>query len=359
MDAHIASAAAADRASAARARAVRAQAVLDEAEAVVKAKAKANANANADDKADALAKAFVCAFVFKTWSDVADQCATAATDCTTAALAADAYAVAVVAADAAAAASYSDYDARVAPVTAAKSEEWQQFMKSRSDIGMFTIMFMHNEAYPRDLLSYWMISLLFLLLLAQVMFPILLLVNTPYLFDGTSSCPNSADALPRVVAFAIGCIYQTRIVFSYFSKSCEPSVEMKRIARDSVWRDLALFLDKGMNTYYEGFVYITNLLIVFFTADPLGMVLNALAFEFILQLDDVVKEKYISIHAKYHDTIIQVYDATFELTSEARRPEFLTGSVLSLAFGYIVRLTTQLYVVIYLPWCKPGNLSKS
>ena len=122
----------------------------------------------------------------------------------------------------------------------------------------------------------------------------------------------------------------------------------------------ALFLDGLMDTWYELVVYAINLFIVFVTPDALDMVLNSLAFEFILQLDDVVKEKYITIHAKNHDNLIKKYEASFEFTREAMTTSYPTRKVLN----YHVPTAIVTYILpplalVFLPACKPGIAAQS
>ncbi len=372
--AHATSAAAAERASAAHAHAIRSHAVARAAAA----DADSAVTATHGNAPVAVFHQAVAAAAADAALAVATRCDVVAADAVTAAAAADVIAD-IAAADAAdvdvaaaahaadvdpaaaayAAAWYAAYDARVAADAAADavaanlSEKWQKFLKSRSDIGMLTIMYMHGQ--ERGCHECWMIYLLILVLAAQLMLPILLVVYARYTYEIHDFCPNFADEVSRVLAFAIACIYQVRIVFMLGSKTSEPFAEIKR-GRDSVWLSWALSLDGFMNTTYELFVYGMNLFIVFVTPDPLEMVLNALAFESILKLDDVVKAKYISIHAKYHDTIIKEYDATFDFTSEATTAAYTTCNVLNYFVpAVIVTYILSPFTMIYLPLCKPGK----
>ncbi|KAI2502778.1 hypothetical protein MHU86_11682 [Fragilaria crotonensis] len=285
----------------------------------------------------------------------------------------------------------------VAVTNANRSEKWQEFMKSHSDIGMLTIMLMHNKENLWNYLFVW--CLLTLVLVAQLMLPILLLLYAQQTYSIPSFCPNSAGTLPRVVAFAIGCIYLVRISFLLKSKTSEHYVTLRagpfRSYANSFsehfmrWSEggvhfinnldvvLALYLDHFMDVWYEVFVYGINLFIVFATPDPLDMVLNSLAFEFILQLDDVVKEKYISIvvqdekkyfftYAMNHHSIIEKYDERFLLTFDATEPEWTYQlqalyDVYDVWIGYVVPIlacTSPPLTLFYLSYCKPdGNLS--
>jgi hypothetical protein len=153
--------------------------------------------------------------------------------------------------------------------------------------------------------------LLLLVIIAQLMIPALLLMYSLDNSDVVSFCPSSADGISRAVAFALGCIYQVRIMLLLGSKQCEP-VDVVQERSTRLLRFL-LKCDSFMNIIYELCVYFINLWIVFFTSDPLEMVLNALALEFVLQLDDVAKEKYIAIFAKHrYCKLFRRYQDTFK-----------------------------------------------
>jgi hypothetical protein len=110
----------------------------------------------------------------------------------------------------------------VAAVTVAHAallEKWQEFLKSWSDIGMLTIMFMHQEDYLLNQLRMWWLPRP--CLVAQIMLPILLLIYSRNTYQMPSVCPMRADGIAKAVAFAIGCIYQVRVVFMLESKSRE------------------------------------------------------------------------------------------------------------------------------------------
>ncbi|KAI2502792.1 hypothetical protein MHU86_11696 [Fragilaria crotonensis] len=258
---------------------------------------------------------------------------------------------------------------------AALSADWEEFMKSQSDIGMFTIMVMHHKNWWNNV---WIWFLLFLVLIAQFMLPSLLLLYARQTYIIVEFCPMSADGIAKAVASAIGCIYIVRIVFMLTSKASEHSVAIKtdhasfgKFVRLRL--SVARFLDHCMNMWYEVFVYAINLFIVFVTPDPLNMVLNSLAFEFILQLDDVVKEKYISIlmhwenkaisiamHGednqtpKNQNSVIEAYDKQFYLTRDAKPPAHsMYDALIEVMPLRVLAWVLPVLILFYLPYCKP------
>jgi hypothetical protein len=56
---------------------------------------------------------------------------------------------------------------------------------------------------------------------------------------------------------------------------------------------IPLNLDRFMETGYGIFVYLLNLFVVFFSESPQDVILNALAIEFVLELDDDLKGYYL------------------------------------------------------------------
>ncbi|KAI2502781.1 hypothetical protein MHU86_11685 [Fragilaria crotonensis] len=250
----------------------------------------------------------------------------------------------------------------------ALSVKWQEFMKSRSDIGILTIMSMHEESYPWR--KRWTQFLLILVIAVQVALPALLLVYSVQTYTLPNGCPMSANPIQKSVAGAIGCIYLVRIVSKMGSKAKEKLIGIRVVFRDERWLLGALFLDGIMDTWYELVVYGINFYVIFVTPDPLDMVLNSLAFEFIVQLDDVVKETYILKHSKKddsffkdskkYDSIPEVYDMTFEFDREASTKTHQTIYLLNYVVPvYVVTIILPPLALIFLPLCKPDNTAQS
>ena len=108
--------------------------------------------------------------------------------------------------------------------------------------------------------------LLALVLFAQLMIPALLLQYSIDTNEVTLFCPNSADGMSRALAFAIGCIYQVRIILLLGSKLSEP-VDFNEDER-YVWLRLFMHVDSFMNITYARFVYFLDMWIVFVTEEP-------------------------------------------------------------------------------------------
>ncbi|KAI2492106.1 hypothetical protein MHU86_22442 [Fragilaria crotonensis] len=280
--------------------------------------------------------------------------ADAATDAAAAAARGDTAAAAQAAESARIAAAFAtDAAAKAAkPAAAARSEQWQRYLRSRSVIGIHTIAWMHTE--NNCLRKFWMKYLLFLVLVAQAALPILLLLNSLDTFNATSFCDGTANWISKGVAFAIACIYQVRTSFWWERKYHEPMVKLKQVARNRFGLQVLLVLDGFLASGYEYFVSIFNFFVVFATPDPQDMVLNALAFEFILELDDYAKEKYISLYSEDHEDLIQNYESTFEVTYQNLPESRWYFALLRYATSHVV----PSFCLFYFPVCKPKGLCK-
>ncbi|KAI2492103.1 hypothetical protein MHU86_22439 [Fragilaria crotonensis] len=251
-------------------------------------------------------------------------------------------------------------DAEVAPasganIAASPYEEWQEFLKARSNIRILTIIYVHVRCGWRQ---FWIIYLLILVLAAELMLPIILLMHSLQMYERPNFCPLSADGVCKAVAFVMGCIYHVLMILMSESKSIEHAVEIKPGRRNSKWLRWVLFVDGVMNTSYKLVVCAINVFIVVVTPDNLIMVLYSMAFEFILLLDKFVKPTYIAIFSKNHDTIMNEYYATFERSTgkATTTTAFPTGIVMdSAVLVPILKNILPASTLIYLPWCKLGN----
>ena len=294
--------------------------------------------------------------------------------------------------------------------------EWKDFLKDRSAIGLCTILYMHMTAYldeeshkdqsnklvdegekieegkaeeegkkekeeeakqektkehqpeekePKE--NPWRLRcLLFSVLFAQITLPVVLLVYA-ILDNGNLNCGDhyNFDAGRMLTALAVGFVYVFRIDFTLGSKSSEPPALVYRDKWNDPCLRCCLCIDTFMNTAYEVLVYLCNLAIVFFlTKKPFDMVVNSLAFEFILQFDDFAKKKYIAIYSdenwQERDTLIYNYQATFEIGSEGGGKEAKElidrfGKPYKMLFyftSYLLPFIPVIAVFVFIPLCQ-------
>lgn len=226
-------------------------------------------------------------------------------------------------------------------------EVWRTYLRSRSFIGLFTIMFMGG--------SIWWVKLL-PIIIAQAMIPCLLFLDILPQAKATSFCPGTADPVSKCLAFAIGLIYWSKIFLLGVSKEHEPLIELQpnpNPGRGRFWLKVFMFLDWVANTFFELAVYVVNFALVFYAKSALEMVLNSLALEFVLQLNDVAKKMYISISTNGGsgqpiNRVIQKYNETFILTRNTHQEDLS----LSVPFLIVIMIVPS-FAFVYLPRCKP------
>eukprot|EP00611_Tribonema_gayanum_P005237 TRINITY_DN14498_c0_g4_i1.p1 TRINITY_DN14498_c0_g4~~TRINITY_DN14498_c0_g4_i1.p1 ORF type:complete len:237 (-),score=22.63 TRINITY_DN14498_c0_g4_i1:54-764(-) len=156
----------------------------------------------------------------------------------------------------------------------------------------------------------------------------LLGINAEYMGESSLTCPNTASQAQRALMFFIGAIYLARatvlraqrrelveqidrdsmkssrgyikaLVISTFPEKEATSYGGTREDR-AAWNDVANasfnrttgMLDDLMNNAFEHLVYVLNLWVVFVTPEVQDMVLNTLALEFIMDLDNQFVEQY-------------------------------------------------------------------
>jgi len=239
------------------------------------------------------------------------------------------------------------------PVTTKEwtKHEWKSYVLGHSDIGLITVAYMHTE--PDWVRAYYVRFLLCLVIVAQLVIPIIVFLDS---IDDYSAgfCPRGAGVKTRILAFFIGGIYMAKLNFLFGKKMFEAleKAALSNTDSGSSMAQLCVTGDLLMNTGYEAMVYILNLWIVFLTPQALDMVLNALAMEFILLLDDEIKEDYVRNHSR-SESIIHAYSQEFILN-----PPKSQGGSLNLVdrIVILINLITMAgvyFLTIYLPICKP------
>lgn len=242
--------------------------------------------------------------------------------------------------------------------------DWKEYLENHSDIGLFTIAYMHdshldNNKFCSCVWTWFTRILLFLVIVVQVTIPVVLFLDRIFSYDGVGFCPGGANDITRILACAVGCIYFTKLNFLYGRKTSETKIALNKDDGVKCKNVLRAFLicDCIMNTIYEALVYLLNLWIVFLSPEPLDLVLNALAMEFILNLDDGIKKNCIAIYFNRKlPEILTAYEEAFQIPSPAAHdPSFCEN-----CWHYLFMVLISLYIcgvgvfVIYLPWCKPG-----
>lgn len=217
-----------------------------------------------------------------------------------------------------------------------------------------------------------------LVVLVQIVIPFILLGSEPS--DTLGSCPATGTWQIKTLMLAISIIYAYRLFmksltgFAYRIEGLQNGgahlmddtpdhagvfhpdyfkqlrTLKKTVSQDSVLNYYGEF-DGFMGGEYELMLYVLNLKILFHTTSPLDILLNSLAMEFLMKLDDEFKDWYMSYSAQAVTNILSCGLHKKKCGScrlkicEMWRP-----------FHFIVRLvisTALLGMMVYGPLCKP------
>mmetsp|Transcript_36059 Transcript_36059/g.92914 ORF Transcript_36059/g.92914 Transcript_36059/m.92914 type:complete len:277 (+) Transcript_36059:175-1005(+) len=188
--------------------------------------------------------------------------------------------------------------------------EWPTF-------GLFSIF----KTHPSIGIANKMIKLSALLLLVvQIVIPVALFLSKKAEYD-SGYCPDVATPSLKVLFSTIALLYTIRTASTISSKcvhwdnsSDENSVGpmMEQVLRErtelglggSRLNDIGQF-DAVMTLSYDALLYILNLWFIFIEEDPVEMVMNALAMEFVTRLDDEYKALYLKYNGLAVSEIIK------------------------------------------------------
>jgi len=242
-------------------------------------------------------------------------------------------------------------------------EQWKGYIEDDLDVGMFTLIAMAPKIYKRNdwrnvLIPQFLLSLV---LFVQLVVPACIVYSEGKNYD-QGICPSNAEIEDRIIAFSIGAIYVARLTFIMANKimgdTSDADLPLRREWQDPGPLLYNVLADRFMDVAYEGAVYILNLWLVFSeTSDPINMIWNSLALEFILQLDDEVKGLYLSVYPVTPVVVSRFKDANNEGGSNPIGSCQLTVVRIVSKVKHSVALTCLFFVYVsffYLPICKPG-----
>lgn len=256
---------------------------------------------------------------------------------------------------------------------------WADALSKEPDIGMFTLAYMHNDV--NVLRKYAIKMLLMATIFSQfAIFGALAWLPTHYTFlpygpstllANLTACPGDATWYNRWVACGIGFIYVSKAIFLTIQKSrafgfsfndfwsflrslAAPKRDDRgkyviKEGKNGGFIQLLLLLDRLMNSWYVLMVYFFNIFLVFNTQKAVDMVLNSVAMEFIIELDEKAKKSYL-----------ELFKINGEQWSAENAKTIRRGWIYVINF---VRFSTPLIAVfflfeiltcpIFLPVCKP------
>lgn len=146
-----------------------------------------------------------------------------------------------------------------------------------------------------------------LVFLSQWMMYIALISNEHQHFDG-NLCPNSSKWYHKLLMSGVSMIYFVKSFYIWDNLT-------KRIKLYKIYPflDIWVMLDTFQEFIFNILVYGANIWIVFVESDIQNMILNSVAMEFLMQLDNEFQEYYFKL---LPDAAIDIYDNVFVSAQE-------------------------------------------
>ena len=241
------------------------------------------------------------------------------------------------------------------------ADAWREYVVNSRDVGMFTLAAMDPSPYSDR--CRWVTGpqlLMYLVIFVQLVVPISV-VHSEILKYDQGLCPNNANIFERAVAMSIGAIYVIRLTFQYSKKmrdSEDDDIPLRRNEHNPGKLLFYVTADEFMDKVYEGVVYLLNLWVVFIeTSDVISMIFNALALEFILQMDNEVKELYLDVFVFDAHFLEKYRDANNDFGTRpiTKYQKVVVSIIRSINnWGALICLVAVYAAFIYLPICKAG-----
>lgn len=179
-------------------------------------------------------------------------------------------------------------------------EEKVDCVVSDPKFGMFSFFYYHikigrrneqlmerNVVYCSHIFSFWS-ALPIMVFLSQWLMYVALLI---YIADNTDSdfCPNTAPLDQKLLLFGISVLYYVKS-FGMWDNLVDRSRRKRMIPSNSY----IVILDSLQEYGFNLLVYLANLWIVYKESDLINMLLDSLALEYLMILDNQFKEMYFS-----------------------------------------------------------------
>ena len=156
-----------------------------------------------------------------------------------------------------------------------------------------------------------------LVFISQWMLYIALMAHEVRNFDG-DICPNSSLIEDKLMMAGIGMIYFVRSF--YLWDNLTTRIDLQKMNRVD---NIAAILDTFQEFMFVLMVYAANLWIVFVEDEMRDMILNSLAMEFLMQLDNEFEELYFEnlpgAAEDIYDTVFVTYDENRALIGDRRK----------------------------------------
>ena len=197
-------------------------------------------------------------------------------------------------------------------------EEKKDSVLSDPRFGMFSLFKYHlntgylNKKFDKgNVYCFNIFSLFFalpiLVFISQWMMYLALVFHERKNFNG-EICPNSAPLEQKIMMAGISIIYFIRSFFIWDSFT-----NRTRLQKMNPGGSISVIFDTYQEFGFNLIVYLANLWIVFVDPDLLNMIMNSLAMEFLMNLDNEFEEIYFKF---LPDSAIDIYDNIFVTVEE-------------------------------------------
>ena len=120
-------------------------------------------------------------------------------------------------------------------------------------------------------------------------------------------CPNDSEWEKKAIMFAASLVYFVRSFFLW-----DNLTDRTRLNRMTPSIDFWVMLDTFQEYGFNLFVYLANLWIIFSTDSVVEMILNLIAMEFLMELDNEFEEMYFKFLPEVAEDIYDNFFVTFE-----------------------------------------------
>lgn len=237
------------------------------------------------------------------------------------------------------------------PLAKFTSEEKADIVKASPSFGMFSLFtyHLHRGYMNRELKKVNIIycshifSLLFalpiLVFIGQWLLYISLVVHEIKNFDG-EICKNNDTIENKLMISGISIIYFTRSFFIW--DNITNSLSLKKMNRVN---SICAILDTFQEFFFTIIVFCANLWVVFVEDDIKDMILNSLAMEFLMTLDNEFKELYFKYLPGTADDIFDNIFVSYEENKELLQHR-LKSDLAFKCFTYLIFIPYKLLVLI-------------
>lgn len=123
-------------------------------------------------------------------------------------------------------------------------------------------------------------------------------------------CPNSGSIETKLIMCGIAIFYFANSFFIW-----DDLVVKTHLKKVMPTKDIFVLIDIMQEFSFNLLVYMANMFIIFISDDPVEILLNSLAMEFLMELDNQFKEKYFS---QNKDHALDIYDNIFVSRTDNR-----------------------------------------